>query len=197
MIFLELFLTFLEIGAFTFGGGYAMLPLIQEEVLRNGWLTEEQIINFIAVSESTPGPFAINIATYVGSVVGGAGGMGAVWGGILGAFLSTLGVVLPSFIIILIVAKFYEKFKKSSLVSGAMTGLKPAVVGLIGAAMIKLSLAVFFPAGLTLAVFTSPVFYLSFAIFIIAALLAFKKAHPIIIILLSGALGIIAGYLIF
>ncbi len=197
MIFLELLITFFKIGAFTFGGGYAMLPLIQDEVLKNGWLTEEEIINFIAVSESTPGPFAINIATYVGSVVGGSGPLGHIWGGILGAFLSTLGVVLPSFIIILIVAKCYEKFRKSAVVSGAMTGLKPAVVGLIGAAMIKLSLAVFFPAGLTLAVFTSPLFYLSLAIFAIGAVLAFKKVHPIIIILLSGALGIIAGYLIF
>ncbi|MBQ2945578.1 MAG: chromate transporter [Clostridia bacterium] len=196
MIFLELLLTFFKIGAFTFGGGYAMLPLIQEAVLKNGWLTEEQIINFIAVSESTPGPFAINIATYVGSVVGGTGGLGPVWGGILGAFVATLGVVLPSFIIILIVAKFYERFKKSSLVSGAMTGLKPAVVGLIGAAKIKLALTVFFPAGLTLTVFSSPAFYISLAIFATGALLAFKKVHPIIIILLSGVLGVIAGYLI-
>ena len=95
MIYLELFLTFLKIGAFTFGGGYAMLPLIQDAVLQNKWSTQEEIIDFIAVSESTPGPFAINMATYVGSQTGG----------VLGAVCATLGVVLPSFIVILIIAK--------------------------------------------------------------------------------------------
>ena len=87
MIFLKLFLTFFKIGLFTFGGGYAMLPFIQSEVLNNKWMAEQDIIDFIAVSESSPGPFAINISTYIGSV------------------LATLGVVLPSFIVILIVAK--------------------------------------------------------------------------------------------
>ena len=101
MIFLELFWTFFKIGAFTFGGGYAMLPLIQEAVLSKGWAAPEALINFIAVSESTPGPFAINMATYIG----------AEQGGILGAFCATLGVVTPSFIIILLVAKFFDKFK--------------------------------------------------------------------------------------
>jgi chromate transporter len=109
MIFLELFLTFFKIGAFTFGGGYAMLPLIQSEALDNGWLTMEELIDFIAVSESTPGPFAINMATFVGTQMGkdflGIGG------GILGAICATLGVVMPSFIVILCVAKFYQKFK--------------------------------------------------------------------------------------
>ena len=100
MILLELFLTFFKIGMFTIGGGYAMLPLIQADVIAHGWMPEEQIVNFIAVSESTPGPFAINISTYVGSQVGG----------ILGAVCATLGVVLPSFIIILIVARIFEKF---------------------------------------------------------------------------------------
>lgn len=94
MIFLELFLTFFKIGAFTFGGGYAMLPLIQSEVISNGWLDKEAILDFVAVAESTPGPFAINIATYIGSEMGG----------LFGAFCATLGVVLPSFVIILIVA---------------------------------------------------------------------------------------------
>ena len=100
-IYLHLFLTFLSIGAFTFGGGYAMLPLIQKAVIDNEWLTEEAIVNFIAVSESTPGPFAINIATYVGMETGG----------FLGAICATLGVVAPSFVIILIVARIYVLIK--------------------------------------------------------------------------------------
>ena len=106
MIFLTLFLTFFKIGLFTFGGGYAMLPLIQEEVIAHDWMSMEQLVNFVAVSESTPGPFAINIATYVGTETGG----------LLGAFCATLGVVMPSFTVILIVAQFYEKFKESKTV---------------------------------------------------------------------------------
>ena len=121
MIYLELFFTFLKIGAFTFGGGYAMLPLIQSEVEAKGWMTNEELINFIAVSESTPGPFAVNISTYVGAETGG----------IVGSACATLGVVLPSFLIILLVAKCFEKFKSSFAVKGCMTGLKPAVIGLI------------------------------------------------------------------
>ena len=101
MIFFELFITFFKIGLFTFGGGYAMLPLIQEEVTTRNWIPLEDLINFIAVSESTPGPFAINMATYVGSEVGGVYG---VMGSIFGSFCATLGVVLPSFIIILIIS---------------------------------------------------------------------------------------------
>ena len=122
MIYLELFLTFLKIGAFTFGGGYAMLPLIQEEVAAHNWLDSASLVNFVAVSESTPGPFAVNIATYVGAETGG----------VFGSFCATFGVVLPSFVIILIVAKCFEKFRSSRIVSGCMTGLKPAVIGLIG-----------------------------------------------------------------
>ena len=103
MAFLTLFLTFFKIGAFTFGGGYAMLPFIQQEVLNHNWVAEADLINFIAVSESTPGPFAINMATYIGSQVGGDYGF---WGSIFGSFCATMGVVLPSFIVILIVARF-------------------------------------------------------------------------------------------
>ena len=115
---LTLFVTFFKIGAFTFGGGYAMLPLVEAAVLDHGWLSESQIVDFIAVSESTPGPFAINIATYVGSQRGDMLFGGSVFGNIFGAFIATLGVFLPSFIIILIVAHFFEKFKKSLLHAG-------------------------------------------------------------------------------
>jgi chromate transporter len=185
MIYLELFLSFLKIGAFTFGGGYAMLPLIMETVISMKWMTEEQLIDFVAVAESTPGPFAINIATYVGSETAG----------FFGAVCATLGVVLPSFVIILILAKGYEKFRKSKIVSGAMTGLKPVVVGLIGAAILSIGVK-----ALQLSSFAfSPAFGLSLLLSLIvlvpAVILAFKKVHPIFIVLLSAGLGVGFGYL--
>ncbi|MBR5519216.1 MAG: chromate transporter [Clostridia bacterium] len=186
MIFLELFLTFFKIGAFTFGGGYAMLPLIQAEVTANGWISEEAIVNFIAVSESTPGPFAINMATYVGSELGG----------VLGSLCATLGVVMPSFVIILIVAKCFEKFKTNRIVKGCMSGLKPAAIGLIGAAVVSVGKTVFFPVGWALSVFSGAPFYLSLAICAVMAVAAFKKVHPILIICASAAIGIAAGYLL-
>lgn len=192
MIFLKLFLTFFKIGLFTFGGGYAMLPLIQAEVINNGWMEESAIIDFIAVSESTPGPFAINISTYIGSVMGGD----SVLESIFGSFCATLGVVLPSFIIILIVARFYDKFREIRVVKGCMSGLKPAVVGLISAAFVSMAMTVFFPLGFSLSIFKDASIYISLAILGIALVLSFKKVHPIIIICMSAVLGIAVGYLL-
>ncbi|MBQ6832041.1 MAG: chromate transporter [Oscillospiraceae bacterium] len=195
MIFLELFLTYLMIGTVTFGGGYAMLPMIQEQVaLRWGDIISQQaLVDFVAVSESTPGPFAINMATYIGSVVGGQ--QGGVPMSIFGSFCATMGVVLPSFVIILIVARCYDKFKENKIVKGCMTGLKPAVAGLIGGAIINVMATVFFPAGYTFAVLTDVAFYVSLAIFVVMTVLALKKVHPILIICLSAVVGIAAGYL--
>ena len=184
MTYLTLFLTFLKIGAFTFGGGYAMLPLIREETVAHGWMTEQALVDFIAVSESTPGPFAVNIATFVGSRVGG----------VFGAVCATLGVVLPSFVIILIVAKMFAKFRESRAVKGCMSGLKPAVVGLIAAAFLSVAAAVFLPGGWTAAVFSDVSFYFSLAVFALCAVLAFKKMHPIAVIGIAAALGIVGGY---
>lgn len=183
-IFLELFLTFFKIGLFTFGGGYAMLPLIQQEVVGNGWISEQEIVNFIAVSESTPGPFAINMATFIGSEMGG----------IFGAVCSTLGVVLPSFIVILIVARFFMAFKDNRWVKAVMNGLRPAVIGLIGAAIISVVLEVFFPSGLGTSVFGTLSFWSSLVIFALMLFLQFKKLHPILIIVISAALGVAVGY---
>ena len=192
MTFLELFLTFFMIGAFTVGGGYAMLPFIQSEVLAKGWMENEVLTNFIAVSESTPGPFAINISTYIGAVKGGEA-LGVI-GSFLGSFCATMGVVLPSFIIILIVARIFEAFKTNRFVKGAMNGLRPTVVGLIGAAIISVALTVFFPDGWDLAVFKEITTYISLGTFGIMTVLAFKKVHPIIIICISAVIGIVAGY---
>ena len=184
-IFLELFITFFKIGLFTFGGGYAMLPLIQKEVLAHNWMEIEEVINFIAVSESTPGPFAINCATYVGMETGG----------ILGAICATFGVVLPSFIVILCVARFYKKFKESKIVSSVMTGLRPAVIGLIGSALVSMILTVFLPNGFDFGGIVIPDLLVSLAIAVVMTILVFKKVHPIIIIVLSAIAGIVAGYL--
>lgn len=185
MILWELFFTFFKIGAFTFGGGYAMLPLIKAEVLAKGWMSMEQLVDFVAVSESTPGPFAINIATYVGGETAG----------IPGALCATLGVVMPSFIIILFVAHIYEKFQKSTLVRGVMSGLKPAVVGLIASALLSMGQTVLIPKG-WMAIAPSKELWCSFGIFACMLLLVLKKIHPILVILLSALLGILAGYIL-
>ena len=185
MIYLLLFLTFFKIGAFTFGGGYAMIPLIQQEVIGHGWLASEDIVNFIAISESTPGPFAINMATFVGVHTGG----------FFGAVCATLGVVLPSFIIIMLVAKFYLKFKSSKTVNACMNGLRPAVIGLIGSAALSIAVEVFFPNTITLSHFISYSFITSLLIFALCMILIFKKISPIIIIAVAASLGIAAGYL--
>lgn len=181
---LELFLAFLEIGAFTFGGGYAMIPLIQEMVERYGWLSDTplSIVDFIAVSESTPGPFAINIATFLGMIEGG----------IPGAFVATLGVVLPSFVIILLIAKFFRRFGSDPKVKAVMKGIRPIVVGILFSVMVTFAVN---------AIFHVDVLAFSFAGFDLFALLIFgvilllsrlvKKMSPILLILISAGLGML------
>ena len=166
--YLDLFLTFFKIGAFTIGGGYAMLPLIQAEAQAHGWMSEADLVNFVAVSESTPGPLAVNFSTYIGRVTGG----------FFGALCATAGVVLPSFIIILAIAGCYKKFQSSRIVSGCMSGLRPAVIGLIATSVLSVGQTVFFPGG-----------------FLTLVLTFRKKSHPIFIICLSAIIGIGAGYL--
>lgn len=129
MKYLKLFLTFFKIGLFTFGGGLSMLPFIEKEVVeKNKWLTDNEMIDMLAISESTPGPIAINCATFVGHRVGK----------IRGAICSTLGVVLPSFIIICIISLFYEKFMDIKVIKWAFLGIKAGVAALILNAGIKI-----------------------------------------------------------
>ena len=184
MVMIELFLTFLKIGAFTFGGGYAMIAMIQYETERHGWLTQEELVDFVALSESTPGPIAVNMATFVGIRTGG----------IAGAVIATLGIVLPSFIIILIIAKCFERFKNSKSVKGIMSGMKPAVVGMIGTAFLSVGRTVFFPEGLQLNNFNDASFWVFLCLFAVSAALAFKKMNPIKIILIAAAVGVCTGY---
>lgn len=126
---LLLFWTFFKIGLFTFGGGYAMIPMIVEETKKFGILSENDIIDFIAISESTPGPFAINIATFIGFSQNG----------ILGAIFTTLGVVLPSFIIILLLANIIEKVKDNRYFKSVIKTVMPLVIGLILSTIIDIS----------------------------------------------------------
>jgi len=137
MIFFELFYTFFLIGLFTFGGGYAMIPMIQEQVVSKGWISESNLTDFIAVSEATPGPFAINISTFVGNSVGG----------FFGAICSTIGVILPSIIIILIIAMIMKKFMKNKYVQGALSGVRPVVLALILSTALVLFIKVLFFRG--------------------------------------------------
>ena len=127
----ELFLTFFKVGLFTFGGGYAMIPVVQAEVVPK-WLTEDMFMNFIAVAESTPGPIAVNMATFIGSSQAGF------WG----AVLSTLGVVLPSFIIILLIAALITGLMKFAGVKAFLSGIRPVIVGLMIVTGITLLLTV-------------------------------------------------------
>lgn len=121
MIYLELFLTFLEVGLFSFGGAYAAIPLIRDVVLEHAWMSDEQIAYIIAVSESTPGPIMVNMATYVGSTQGG----------VFGAFLATLGVVLPAFVIILLIMVLLQNLLKNKYFQAVLQGLKACVIGII------------------------------------------------------------------
>ena len=128
MIYLDLFWTFFKIGAFTFGGGYAMIPLIQSEVTSHGWMTAEEVVNFVAVSESTPGPFAVNASSYVGAQTAG----------LPGAFCATLGVVLPSFVIIYVISFVLRQFEELKAVQYAFAGIRAGVLALIIQALVSM-----------------------------------------------------------
>lgn len=186
MIYLQLFLTFLKIGAVSFGGGYAMISLIRDDCLSNGWLTEGELLNFIAVAESTPGPIAVNMATFVGSSQGG----------ILGAFLATLGVVLPSFIVILLIASVLTHLLKYRGVKALLGGIRPAIVALILGTATTMLLSVGF--GIK-NIHCAP--SIDFGILVVlAAVFAIsffykkwkkKTFSPILLIVISGVLGVL------
>ena len=138
MIFLQLFYTFFKIGLFGFGGGYAMISMIQGEVVtRHEWLSSNEFTDIIAISQMTPGPIGINSATYVGySAVVNAGYSHAV--GILGSTIATVSVVLPSFILMVLISKFFLKYQKHPIIASVFEGLRPGVVGLLAAAALVL-----------------------------------------------------------
>jgi len=182
MVYLELFLTFFLIGMFTIGGGYAMLSLIQNEVVTvHGWITDATFTDIVAISQMTPGPIGINSATYVGYEVLAQQGASPFLC-VLGSVTATVAVVLPSFIIVLMLCKVYEKWKEHYMFKGVLSGLKPATLGLIGT------------AALGLATPDNFIDWKSFVICIAAFLaLYFKKAGPFGII----GIGALAGLLIY
>ncbi len=178
----ELFITFFKIGLFTFGGGYAMIPLMSDEVVSKGWLLSEQLMDFIAISESTPGPFAINMATFIGYNQQG----------ILGAIMATLGVVMPSFIIILIIAKAFHKFASNKYVVGFLSGVKPVVVGIIFAVAFTFLLKSIFNIDI-LNILDVEFHWSSLLIFLTVFAMSriWRKLHPVYIVLVSGIMGLI------
>ena len=172
MIFFTIFSVFFKIGLFSFGGGYAMLPLIQREVVSiHNWVSPKEFIDIVAISQVTPGPIAINSATYIGFKTLG----------IPGSLAATLGVSLPSIMIMLVFCKFFFKFKNNKLVEDAFTGLRPATIGLIAAAAVLVAKSAF-------------VDYKSIIIFIVAFISSYKyKLDPILMTVLAG----ITGFLLY
>ncbi|QSX07365.1 chromate transporter [Sedimentibacter sp. zth1] len=186
MLYLDLLFTFFKIGLFTIGGGYAMIPLLQNELLSKGWATLDEIINFIAISESTPGPFAVNMATFVGVKMGG----------VLGAISTTLGVILPSLIIILIIAKYFDNFKDNFYAKSALSGLRPAVIGLLCSSVFTIFVNNFILDShllLSINTFLSAI-DIRGLIILIAAYFTYNKfkIHPIKLVVICSVLGMIA-----
>ena len=192
MNYLILFLEFLKIGLFTFGGGYAMIPLVKETVLKHGWMDEAQFLNMIGVSEVTPGPIAINMATYVGSTQGG----------FLGALLCTLGVVLPSFIIMLLISILLKKYMKNKYVQSALSGIKFVAVALISASALTIFADVLFPYSIGETVSVTPnlvaikMFVIIIAGYFLMKLVLKRKPGPILVIVMSAIVGLMVNYLL-
>ena len=186
MIYAELFWNFLMIGALSFGGGYGMISLVRETVLGRGWLTESEFLSFIAVSESTPGPLAINMATFIG----------ASQGGFWGALCATVGVVLPSFVIILLVASVLQNLMKYAGVNAVLGGVRPCVVAMILATAVNMALSTLVgfasdKAGIAPDLRSIVVFLLLWGLHVLCRRKKGKAPPPIGMILLSAGLGIL------
>lgn len=172
-LYASLFLAFFKIGLFGFGGGYAMLSLIQHEVVDvHQWISVSDFTDIVAISQTTPGPIAFNTATYIGYTA-----TGSVWG----SAVCTFAVSLPSLILMLLVCRFFFKFRNNPWVDAALKGLKPAVIGLIGAAALLLMNQYNF------------IDYKSILIFLVVFIASIKKADPILLIVLAG----VSGYLLY
>ncbi|MDR1736910.1 MAG: chromate transporter [Oscillospiraceae bacterium] len=180
----ELFFIFFKLGAFTFGGGYAMVPLINQELVATGLLTQTEALDMIAISQMTPGPLGINAATFAGMRASG----------IPGAIAATLGAVLPSFIIAVIVARFFFKFKESAAVRALLSGMRPVVLALIAASGLSVALETFAPGGAYLNSWLWENLDIpALCVGAVCAALVFgaKKIPPVAIILASGVFGAI------
>ncbi len=175
MIYLQLFLSYLKIGFFGFGGGYAMLSLIQQEVVAGrGWITNEQFTDIVAISQMTPGPIAINSATYIGYEVGG----------VLGSVIATIAVSMPCFVIMLTMARFYLRVRNNPYMAGAMNAMRPVLIGMIASAALMLM----FPAD---SVGASFIDVWSWLIFVVCLVLSYYKVNPILQIVLAAVAGVL------
>ena len=189
MTFLELFWSFFQIGLFSIGGGNASLPLIQAQIVEmHGWLSMTEFADVVAIAEITPGPIAINSATYVGYTVGAQAGNA--WCGILGAALATFAVCLPSLTLMLLITRFFLRLKQNPVVEGAMKGMRPVVIGMIASA----ALLLMFPHS------KAPdeqnfIDGWSWALFGGVFVASVKKVNPILLICLSAAAGILIYYI--
>lgn len=199
-IYLQLAWAYLKIGLFGFGGGYAMLSLVESAVVDPGWISENMFTDIVAISQMTPGPIGINSATYIGYVAPGSvthGALGGIGWGLLGSCIATLAVVLPSFFLVLFTSSFIAKHHESGAIKGIFRGLRPVVVGLIAsAAILLMNKPNFDPNGVPWQLWTN------IGICAAAFCLVFfpikwrgrkVKCHPIFVITLAG----IAGYLIY
>lgn len=192
MTYIKLWFTFLKIGLFSFGGGYAMIPMIEKEIERNGWLSATEFFDIIAIAEMTPGPIAVNSATFVGYKAAG----------ILGGLFATIGVSIPSLVLILIISRYFFKFQNHPLNTAMFYGIRPVIAGLITTAAVFVSETALFKEKLSMdlliKIFCQPLEVLNIeSIFIfLVSLIALKrfKLHPILTIALSGVLGILLFY---
>lgn len=194
MIYLRLFWEFFKTGLFAVGGGMATVPFLQDIATKTGWYTSGQLADMIAVSESTPGPMGVNMATYVGFTVGS--GTGGLWGGIAGALIATVGLVMPSVICILIIAYFLDKFRTSRLVDNTLYGLRPASVALISAAGLEIMLYALFRMSSVYDIGAMVLNVKSIALFVLVLVCSryvpkVKKLHPVAFIALSAVIGIV------
>lgn len=192
MIYLYLFLEFFKVGLFTFGGGYAMIPLIKEVVLSHGWMDEAHFIDMIGLSEVTPGPIAVNMATFIGSEQGG----------FLGSTIATLGVILPAFIIMLLISILLKRFMKNRFIQATLGGIKTVAVALITSSAIILLSDVLFPIKYSDGNFSISfnfdvikVFVLVIAGYFLIKMIIKRKPSPIITIIMAALIGLVYFYI--
>ena len=190
MIYLRLFFEFFKVGLFAVGGGLATIPFLSDMGARTGWFAAGDLANMIAISESTPGPMGVNMATYVGFQTGTLAGGPA--GGAVGAVVATLGLITPSIIVIIIIAGFLQKFRQSRTVDAVFRGLRPASTALIASAGLSVTLSVFIAVGGTAAHTFSlrwPSVALAAAVFLCMQNKKLKKLHPVAFIAIAAAIG--------
>ena len=196
MVLLKLFFTFFKIGLFSFGGGYGMLPLILQETTKNNWLTESEFYSFLAVAESTPGPIAVNMATYVGSTQGALAFGGNLFMSALGAVVTTLGVILPSIIIILLIVAVLKNFLKYRGVRCALKGMKPLICGMIMATGLSLAITNITPNLYDFSLKGFSIMGLVVTVVLLGVYFGYKKIFkknlsPILLIVVSAVLGML------